>query len=61
MVNFDLMDEAARMLVHAATHLDYRDFAARLRGRTRDIDPDALDIAQSDFAVVRSGSWVKEH
>lgn len=74
-VNFDLIDEAAMMLVHATTNVDYRDFAARLHGRTKDVDSGALDVAWSDFAggsgqldrmdeaVLErlSGSWVGEH
>jgi hypothetical protein len=49
-LNFDLIDELAMMLVRAEAPVDYAALAARFRGRTVDVDADALQAAEFDFA-----------
>ena len=49
-LNFDLIDELAMMLVRAEAPIDYNALAARFHGRTVDVDPDALEAAEFDFA-----------
>ena len=48
--NFDLIDEAAMLLVAAATNVEYLTFAAQLDGRTLAVGPDELEAAYDDFA-----------
>lgn len=52
-VNFDLIDEAASMLMEADTRVEFPIFAARLQGRINGVDTAALEIADTDFA----GGW----
>ena len=49
-VNFDLIDEMAMMLVQTKIPVDYASLAARFGGRTADVDDEALQAAELDFA-----------
>ncbi|TFC16833.1 hypothetical protein E3O19_06810 [Cryobacterium algoritolerans] len=49
-VNSDLIDEAAAMIIHAGSPVEFAAFAARFSGRIADVDPEALDAAERLFA-----------
>ena len=48
--NFDLIDEAAMMMVTAATNVEYLEFATQLNGRTLTVGRDELEAAYDEFA-----------
>ncbi|ASD21713.1 hypothetical protein B7495_06070 [Cryobacterium sp. LW097] len=49
-VNFGLIDEAAILLVAAATNVEYVTFAAQINGRTLAVGPGELEAAYDEFA-----------
>ena len=48
-VNSDLIDEAALMIIHAGTPVEFATFAAQFNGRIADVDPEALDATERLF------------